>query len=89
MTVNDLGGGAEEIFKMNSFFPGKPFRIKKFPRQYLSKFIYWAMLCMIQYRGFMEKSLQFFFLHFLRPHPQIINGRPLTAGTGGNNQQAW
>ncbi len=50
--------GAEEIFEMNLFFPGNPFRRNSF------------------FPG--EGPPNFFFLNFLRPHPKIINGRPLT-----------
>ncbi len=56
----------EEIFEMNLFFPGNPFCIIFIPGECQSKLFL-----------SLEKSLRIFFLDFLRPHPKIINGRPL------------
>ncbi len=56
-----------ESASQNLFFPGKC----------LSKFIFsWRVPLKIYF--FLEKGLRnFFSLDFLRPYPQIINGRPL------------
>ncbi len=54
------------IFSYNFFFSARTLKILFFPGECLSKFIF-----------SLEKGLRiFFYLDFLRPHPQIINGRP-------------
>ncbi len=75
MTINDLG--AEEIFEMNLFFPG----------ECLSKFIFFLESASQNFFPLESASQnlcfsgegppKYFFLGFLRPQPQIINGRPL------------
>ena len=62
---------AEEIFKMNLFFPGNP------PYKRPLK-IYYFLESASQNLFFPgEGPPKIFFLDFFRPHPQIINGRPL------------
>ena len=63
---------------MNLFFPGNPFHIHFFLRQDLSNFFLPV-----------EGPPQFFFLDFLRPQPQIINGRPLTRARGERQFRIW
>ena len=74
-TINDLG--AEEIFEMNLFFLVNPFRIKRFSSARPLK-IYFFLESASQNLFFSrEGPPKLFFLDFLWPHPQIINGRPL------------
>ena len=62
-----------ESASQNLFFPGKC----------LSKFIFsWRVPLKIYF--FLEKGLWNFFFDFLRPHPQIIKGRPLTDSPNSN-----
>ncbi len=83
-----IWGGAEEISEMNLFFPGNPFRIKFFSSAKPLKIYFFlgkasqnlfSQRVPLKIYFFLERGHQnYFFLDFLRPHPQIITGRPLS-----------
>ena len=58
------------------FSSAMPLKISFFPAEGPSKFFSWRVPLKIYF--FLEKGLRnYFFIDFLWPHPQIINGRPL------------
>ena len=78
-----LGKGLPNLFFLRGqplklFFPwGLPLEIYFFLGS-ASQNLFFSWRVSLKIYFFLEKDLRnFFFLNFLRPHPQIINGRPL------------
>ena len=66
--------GAEEIFEMNLFFPGNPFRIKFFSSARPLKIYFFPGECLSKFIFPGEEPPKLFFLNFLWPHAEIKIG---------------